>query len=67
MKLAEILKRLRARFGDEKLSRVHMYDCSKSFKEGRKDVEFVRHKLKSFAPSSYLNLLTCKQHLSQNC
>jgi hypothetical protein len=30
-KPAEILKRLRAQFGDETLSRIQMYDWSKSF------------------------------------
>jgi hypothetical protein len=32
---AEILVRLRAQFGDERLSRTQAYDCSKSFKDGR--------------------------------
>jgi hypothetical protein len=34
VKPAEILKRLKAEFGDEKFSRTQMYDWSKSFKEG---------------------------------
>jgi hypothetical protein len=33
VKPAEILKRLRAQFGDETLSRIQVYACSKSFKE----------------------------------
>jgi hypothetical protein len=31
---AEILMRLTAHFGDKKLSRTQLYDCSKSFIEG---------------------------------
>jgi hypothetical protein len=32
---AEILRRLRAQFRDETLSRIQVYEWSKSFKEGR--------------------------------
>jgi len=39
VKPAEILMRLRAQFGDETLSRIQVYDWSKSFKEGRREVE----------------------------
>jgi hypothetical protein len=35
VKLAEILRSLRAQLGDETLSRTQMCDWSKSFKEGR--------------------------------
>jgi len=41
-KSAEILKRLRAQFDDETLSRTQMYDWSKSFKEGQTEVENMR-------------------------
>jgi hypothetical protein len=34
VKLAEMLMKLRACFGDETLSRIQLYDRSKSFKEG---------------------------------
>jgi hypothetical protein len=39
VKPAEILKRFRAQFGNETFSRTQVYDCSKSFKEGRTKVE----------------------------
>jgi hypothetical protein len=39
VKSAEILMILRAQFGDETLSRTQVYDWSKSFEEGRTDVE----------------------------
>jgi hypothetical protein len=39
VKPADILKRLRAQFGDETLSRTQVYDWSKSFEEGRTEVE----------------------------
>jgi hypothetical protein len=42
MKPTEILKRLRAEFGDETLSRDQMYDWSRLFKEGRKEDENMR-------------------------
>jgi carbonic anhydrase len=35
VKLAVILIRLRAQFSDEMLSRTHVHDYSKSFKEGQ--------------------------------
>jgi len=38
VKPAEILKRLRAEFGDETLSRIQIYNSSESFKEGRTQV-----------------------------
>jgi hypothetical protein len=41
VKFAEILRRLRPRFGDETLSRSQMYDWSKSFKEGRREFENI--------------------------
>jgi hypothetical protein len=42
VKPTEILMTLRAQFGDEPLSRTQMYDCSKSFKERRTEVENMR-------------------------
>jgi len=39
VKPAVILKTLRAQFGDKTLSMTQMYDWSKSFKEGREEVE----------------------------
>jgi hypothetical protein len=39
VKPADILKRLRAQFEDETLSRTQVYGCVESFKEGRKEVE----------------------------
>jgi hypothetical protein len=42
VKPADILNRLRAQFDDETLSRTHVYDCSKSFKEGKTEVENMR-------------------------
>jgi hypothetical protein len=42
VKPAEILMRVGAQFGDEPLSRIQMYDLSKSFKEGRTEVESTR-------------------------
>jgi hypothetical protein len=39
VKPGEILKRLKAQFGDKTLSRTQMYDWSKSFKEGLTEVE----------------------------
>jgi hypothetical protein len=36
MKPTEILMRLRARFGDETLSKTQVYHLSKSFKEGQR-------------------------------
>jgi len=42
VKPGEILMRLRAQFGDETLSRTQMYDMSKSFNKGRKEVENMR-------------------------
>jgi len=39
VKPADILMRLRAQFGNETFSRTQVYDCSKSFKEGRTKVE----------------------------
>jgi hypothetical protein len=41
-KPAEILRRLRALFGDKTFSRTQAYDKSKSFKESRKEVENMR-------------------------
>jgi hypothetical protein len=41
MKSAEILMRLRAKFGDEMPSRTQVYDWIKSFKEGWTEVENV--------------------------
>jgi hypothetical protein len=38
-KSAEILMRLRAQFDDETLLRTQVYDKSKSFKEGRTEIE----------------------------
>jgi hypothetical protein len=38
VKNASIPLRLRAWFRDETLSKTQVYDCSKSFKEGRKEV-----------------------------
>jgi hypothetical protein len=38
-KSAKILARLRAQFCDETLLWTQVYDCSKSFKEGRTEVE----------------------------
>jgi hypothetical protein len=42
VKPAEILLRLRAQFGDKMLSSTQMYERSKSFKEGRTEVENMR-------------------------
>jgi hypothetical protein len=42
VKPAEILKRLRVQSDDEILSRIHVYDWNKSFKEGRTQVEKMR-------------------------
>jgi hypothetical protein len=42
VKLTEILMRLRAQFGDEILLGTEVYDWSKSFKEGRTEVENMR-------------------------
>jgi len=42
VKSTEIQARLRARFVDETLSRAQVYDWSKSFKEGRTEVENMR-------------------------
>jgi hypothetical protein len=42
VKPVKILKRLRAQFGDEKLSRTQAHDRSKSFQEGRTEVENMR-------------------------
>jgi hypothetical protein len=42
VKLAEILMTFRAQFGDETLSRTQVYDCSKSFKDGRTEVQNMR-------------------------
>jgi hypothetical protein len=39
VKHGEILMRLKSEFGDETLSRSHVYDWNKSFKEGRTEVE----------------------------
>jgi len=39
VKSAEILKRLRAHSDDEAISRNQVYDWSKSFKDGRTEVE----------------------------
>jgi hypothetical protein len=39
MKPAEILTRLRTQFDYETLSRIQVYDWSKSFKEGQTEVE----------------------------
>jgi hypothetical protein len=39
VKCAEILKRLRAEFGDQTLSRTQVYDWSTSFKKGWTEVE----------------------------
>jgi hypothetical protein len=39
VKLADILRRLKAQFGDETLSRTQVYDWSKSFKDGRTEVK----------------------------
>jgi len=41
VKPAEMLLRLRSRFGDETLSRTQVYDCNTSFKEGRTEVKNV--------------------------
>jgi hypothetical protein len=42
VKPADILKRFRAQFGDETFSRTQLYDWSKSFKDGRTEVENMR-------------------------
>jgi hypothetical protein len=42
VKPAEIPRRLRVQFDDETLSRIYMYDWSKSFEEGRTEVENMR-------------------------
>jgi hypothetical protein len=42
VKSAEILKSLREQFDDETLSRIEVYDWSKSFKEGRTEIENLR-------------------------
>jgi hypothetical protein len=42
VRLPYILMRLRAQFDDEKLSRIHVYDWSKLFKEGRRKVDNMR-------------------------
>jgi len=42
VKPAEILMRFRAQIGDETLSRTQAYEWSKSFKEGRTEVENMR-------------------------
>jgi hypothetical protein len=39
VKPTEILMRLRAQFGDETFTRTQLYDWSKSFIEGRTEVE----------------------------
>jgi hypothetical protein len=39
---SEILIRSRAGFSDKTLLRIHIRDCSKSFKEGRTEVENMR-------------------------
>jgi hypothetical protein len=39
VKPADILKRLRAQLDDEMFSRNQVYDWSKSFKEGQREVE----------------------------
>jgi hypothetical protein len=55
---AEILKRLGAQFGDETLSRTHVYDSSKSFKEGRTEGENMRrlHLIQGKLRPSFLGL-----------
>jgi hypothetical protein len=42
VKPADILIRLRAQFRDETLSRIQMYDWTKSFEEGRTEIENTR-------------------------
>jgi hypothetical protein len=42
VKLAEILRRLKTQFSDKTLLRNHVYDCTKSFKEGPTEVEHMR-------------------------
>jgi hypothetical protein len=42
LKRAEIFVKLRAQFDDETLSRTQVYNWSKSFKEGRAEIENVR-------------------------
>jgi hypothetical protein len=42
VKPAEILKRLREKFGNETLSRIRVYNWSKSFKKGRTEIENMR-------------------------
>jgi hypothetical protein len=42
VKPIEIVMRLRAEFGDERLSRTQTYDWSQSYKEGRTGVENMR-------------------------
>jgi len=39
VKPAEMLTRLGVQFGEETLLRTPVYDCSKSFEEGRTEVE----------------------------
>jgi hypothetical protein len=57
-KPAEILTRLGAQFGDETLSRIQVYDWSKSFKVSRMEVgNMRRHLLQGKLRPAFLRLV----------